>query len=442
MSHPSNQVPEKTADTQVFTSRICAASSGNESFGLVDSHDAAGETEGLVLESVSVRYGSLTAVDHVSMTVPAGCIVALVGASGSGKSSLLRAIAGLEPVATGDIYWQGRSVVNVPVHRRGFGVMFQDGQLFPHRNVAGNVAYGLRHMTREQRRERVLEVLRIVGMEQYAHRQISTLSGGQAQRVALARSLAPQPQVILLDEPLSALDRALREHLCADIRRILRETHSTGVYVTHDQDEAFALADYVAVMREGQVIAYKPPAQLWANPDRKDVAEFLGYGPHIPLFPHALPQHHAAESTSCSHKGTGDISDSQPTYWRALSPVACRIVGLADTCEGTKVCISHADIREILSQATRNLTEDTVYIQGVVLSVRTARGYFLSEVRVGDVVIRTENPLRSETEGLCISAQVSGTDISQPQQSQHVLSVGSSVVISIDVRQCPVVVGD
>ena len=170
--------------------------------------------EGLSLRGLRVVYraaggASVTAVDGVDLDVARGRTVALLGASGCGKSSLLRAVAGLEDLAGGTIAWDGRDVVRVPVHKRGFGLMFQDGQLFPFRDVAGNVGYGLTGMPRSEKRARVEEMLELVGLPGYGPREVTTLSGGQAQRVALARSLAPGPRLLLLDEPLSALDRAL-----------------------------------------------------------------------------------------------------------------------------------------------------------------------------------------------------------------------------------------
>ena len=237
---------------------------------------------GLGVHDVVVRYSvpgrrrsSATAVNGVTLDVAPGEIVALLGASGSGKSSLLRAIAGLEPLAAGDVTWGGVSVVGVPVHRRGFGLLFQDGQLFPHRDVAGNVGYGLRgaRTSRESDAERVAELLELVGLPGQQHRDPATLSGGERQRVALARALAPRPRLLLLDEPLSALDRALRERLAEDLRAALLATGTTAVLVTHDQDEAFAVADRIAVMSEGRVL------QVAAS---REVAAFLGYEAFIP----------------------------------------------------------------------------------------------------------------------------------------------------------------
>ncbi|MCL2464811.1 MAG: ATP-binding cassette domain-containing protein, partial [Micrococcales bacterium] len=216
------------------------------------------------MREVAVRYpaarrgqSETVAVDGVSLDVAPGEIVALLGPSGSGKSSLLRAIAGLEPLAGGDVTWDGASVVTVPVHQRGFGLLFQDGQLFPHRDVAGNVGYGLRGARSaragsrslgvgrdgrapEPSAARVAELLELVGLPGQQRRDPATLSGGERQRVALARALAPRPRLLLLDEPLSALDRALRERLAADGRAAVVAAGTPAVLVTHDQDEAFA----------------------------------------------------------------------------------------------------------------------------------------------------------------------------------------------------------
>lgn len=250
----------------------------------------------LQIDQVSVRYGEATAVRDVSIDVADGEVVALLGPSGCGKSSLLRAVAGLEPLAAGAVRWQGRDLDDVPVHRRGFGLMFQEGQLFAHRDVAGNVAFGLQ-MARGRgtdRGARVRELLELVGLAGYSGRAVASLSGGEQQRVALARALAPEPRLLLLDEPLSALDRGLRERLAVEIAEILRRTGTTALYVTHDHDEAFTVADRVALMRAGSFVQVGTPAQLWDAPADAETAEFLGYrvvshdGDRLALGPRAL----------------------------------------------------------------------------------------------------------------------------------------------------------
>lgn len=237
--------------------------------------------KGLEVRGATVRYGEVVAVDGVDLGVEPGEIVALLGASGSGKSSLLRGVAGLEPLAAGVVAWDGVDVSAVPVHARGFGMMFQDGQLFHHLSVAGNIGYGLYREPRPKRQGRVADLLDIVGLPGYGGRRISELSGGQAQRVALARSLAPRPRLLLLDEPLSALDRNLREHLVEVLGAALRTTGTTALYVTHDQDEAFALADRVGVMADGRLLQLDAPELLWRRPVSREVAAFLGYEPFL-----------------------------------------------------------------------------------------------------------------------------------------------------------------
>ncbi|AMS05274.1 ABC transporter ATP-binding protein [Acidipropionibacterium acidipropionici] len=239
------------------------------------------ESRGLSVENLTVIYepGAAPAVDAVSLDVVPGQIVALLGASGSGKSSLLRAVAGLVRPSSGAVRWDGADVGGVPVHRRGFGLMFQDGQLFPHRSVAGNIGYALNHLPRARRRARVAELLELVGLEGYGERAVSQISGGQAQRVALARSLAAEPRLLLLDEPLSSLDKALRSRLASDIRAMVTATGTTTVHVTHDQDEAFAVADLVGVMEDGRLVQLDAPAALWSHPADAGVVELLGQGP-------------------------------------------------------------------------------------------------------------------------------------------------------------------
>jgi thiamine transport system ATP-binding protein len=201
----------------------------------------------LVVDGVTVRFGPRRVLDHVGLVVAPGEIVALLGPSGSGKSTLLRVIAGLLPPDDGRVLLDGVDVTRRPAHRRGVGLVFQDEQLFPHRSVAENVGFGLRmqRTPAAEIAERVGALLELVGLAGYGERRVATLSGGEAKRVALARSLAPRPHVLLLDEPLTGLDADLHERLVADIGAVLRATATTAVHVTHDRAEAAALADRV-----------------------------------------------------------------------------------------------------------------------------------------------------------------------------------------------------
>jgi thiamine transport system ATP-binding protein len=238
----------------------------------------------LRVEDVTVRFETTMALDDVSIDIAPGEVVALLGPSGCGKSTLLRVIAGLQPLDAGVVRWAGEDLARVPVHRRGFGLMFQDGQLFVHRDVAGNVAFGLQMagVSRARRQARVSDLLAMVGLRGYEHRAVGTLSGGEQQRVALARALAPHPRLLLLDEPLSSLDRSMREHLSGELGTILRRTGTTALYVTHDHDEAFAVADRIAVMAEGRTLQVDAPARLWQHPASRQIAAFLGYETFLP----------------------------------------------------------------------------------------------------------------------------------------------------------------
>lgn len=232
----------------------------------------------LEVSDVTIRFDGAPALDGADLTVEDRSIHVLMGPSGSGKSTMLRAIAGLEHPDEGEITWNGRSVLGVPVHKRGFGLMFQDYALFPHRNVAGNVAFGLRMqgVASSVASERVERVLELVGLPGHGDRSVGTLSGGERQRVALARTLAPDPRLVLLDEPLGALDRSLREHLLIEMRSIFNQVDATVLYVTHDREEAFTIADRVAIISDGRIVADDTPEGLWHRPPDGWTARFIG----------------------------------------------------------------------------------------------------------------------------------------------------------------------
>jgi thiamine transport system ATP-binding protein len=234
----------------------------------------------LRVEQAVVRFGDRNVVDHVDLDVGAHESVAVLGPSGCGKTTLLRAIAGLQPLEGGAVTWDGDDLRAVPVHERRFGLMFQEYALFPHRDVRGNVEFGLRMhgVDGAARAARVDEVLDLVGLRELRDRRVSTLSGGEQQRVALARALAVEPRLLMLDEPLGALDRAWRVQLLGDLRRLLKAAELPALYVTHDHDEAFVIAARIVVMRRGRVVQAGTPAAVWRRPADPWVAAFLGFG--------------------------------------------------------------------------------------------------------------------------------------------------------------------
>lgn len=233
---------------------------------------------GVEARGLEVRYGDRVALDDVDLDAPDAQVTCLLGPSGSGKTTLLRVLAGLEPAFAGRVRIDGDDVTHLPTHRRGVGLMFQEHALFPHQDVGGNVAFGPRMQGtgNDAVRARVTEVLALVGLAGFEGRAIDQLSGGEQQRVALARALAPQPRVLLLDEPLGALDRELRERLVVDLRTLFGRLGLTVVFVTHDQDEALALGDHIVVLRDGRVEQAAPSAQVWRTPASASVARFLG----------------------------------------------------------------------------------------------------------------------------------------------------------------------
>ena len=230
------------------------------------------------LDRVKKRFSSVLAVDGVSFTAPAGEFLTLVGPSGCGKTTVLRLIAGFERPDAGDILFSGKSVLALPPERRRVGMVFQNYALLPHMTVAANVAYGLRFRDGVDKRARVRELLELVDLVGLEERSPAELSAGQRQRAALARTLAPEPQLLLLDEPLSALDAKLRERLRLEIKRLQRQLKITTIYVTHDQEEALAISDRVAVMNSGRIEQLGAAQEVYSRPATEFVASFIGRG--------------------------------------------------------------------------------------------------------------------------------------------------------------------
>jgi thiamine transport system ATP-binding protein len=315
----------------------------------------------LEVRDLTVALGGATVLSEVSFDLPAGEVLAVLGPSGCGKSTLLRAVAGIERPVTGRVAADGEDLDGVPVHRRGFALMFQDGQLFPHLSVGGNVGYPLRlrRVGRRERAARVAELLELVGVPGYAERDPATLSGGERQRVALARALAVRPRLLLLDEPLSSLDRDLRERLAADLRRIVDAAGTTALLVTHDHDEAFAVADRMALLRAGRLVQEGTVSEVWRHPADAEAAAFLGYA-------------------------------------RVVEPVVARrlLAGGAGACEGVR----WEDGTGMALRRSALRVEDRGSITGEVCSVRSTPEQLRLLVRVDglelDAVAATGRPLR------------------------------------------------
>ncbi|KAE9643861.1 putative 2-aminoethylphosphonate ABC transporter ATP-binding protein [Pseudomonas sp. PB106] len=235
------------------------------------------------VRGVQKRFGAFTALDNVSLDVAAGELVCLLGPSGCGKTTLLRCIAGLEKQDSGELYLGDRDVSHLAPQARDYGILFQSYALFPNLTVEANIAYGLAGSGRDEVRRRVGQMLELVGLTGSEKKYPGQLSGGQQQRVALARALAPAPSLLLLDEPMSALDARVREHLCTELRQLQRNLGITTLMVTHNQDEAMLMADRIAVMNNGRVEQYATPQEIYNRPATPFVAEFVGQGNWLPF---------------------------------------------------------------------------------------------------------------------------------------------------------------
>lgn len=233
----------------------------------------------LIARGLVVTLAGRRVLDGFDLDVPDRQVVSVLGPSGSGKSTLLRALAGLQRLEAGTITWDGRSLNSVAPHRRGFGLMFQDFALFPHKTVAGNVAFGLEMagISPADTQTRVREALSWVGLAGFEARAVGRLSGGEQQRVALARAMAPRPRLLMLDEPLGSLDRVLRERLLLELRELFEERGMTALYVTHDHEEAFAVSDRLVLMQDGRPVQTGQPGEVWRRPASEWAARFLGF---------------------------------------------------------------------------------------------------------------------------------------------------------------------
>jgi ABC-type Fe3+/spermidine/putrescine transport system ATPase subunit len=232
----------------------------------------------LEVKDIWKDYGGQPLLKGISFSVAEGETICFLGPSGSGKTTLLRIIAGLEAPDAGCVMWDGRDLAGMPVHKRRFGLMFQEYALFPHQSVAENIAFGLRMQgaSKDKIYQRVNQLLAQVNMSGFGSRRVTDLSGGEQQRVALARALAPNPRLLMLDEPLGALDRTLSEQLAGELRRLLKQSAIPAIYVTHNQVEAFTIADRILLLHEGDIIQAGTPEEVYQHPASVWAAEFLG----------------------------------------------------------------------------------------------------------------------------------------------------------------------
>jgi putrescine transport system ATP-binding protein len=320
----------------------------------VTSKDAPNDARFLEIDRITKKFDDMTAVDDVSISIRKGEIFALLGASGCGKSTLLRMLAGFEKPSSGSFRLNGQDVTSVAPYERPINMMFQSYALFPHLTVWENVAFGLKrdHLSASEIETRVKDVLELVQMSPFVKRKPHQLSGGQQQRVALARSLAKRPQLLLLDEPLGALDKKLREQTQVELVNILHQVGVTCVMVTHDQEEAMTMADRIAVMRNGKFLQVGRPGEIYETPANKYVADFIG---SVNLFPGKVivdePDHVVIQSAQCEHHVNHGITGTMGMDVNvALRP--------------EKVCLSHQlplpEERESAGDINRNLVQGTI----------------------------------------------------------------------------------
>jgi len=319
----------------------------------------------ITIKAINKTYENHIALNNVNLTLGEGDIVSLLGPSGCGKTTLLRIVAGLETPYTGDIMIQGNSIANLQPEARKFGLMFQDLVLFPHLNVSDNISFGLemQGISRQDTKGRVDELLSLVNLTQLRERKIQDLSGGERQRIALARALAPNPRLLMLDEPMGALDSHLRQTLYIQIRDILKNLGTTAIYVTHDRNEAFAVSDYSVIMNNGHIIQTGPPHEIYSKPKTKFVAQSMG-------FQNLVNVYLTMESSKTFTTPFGLITI--PSTHNYLSDREL---------EGTLVIPEFS-----ISLATSDIAIDS-YFEGILLRKIFQDGNYKIQVRIGETIL-------------------------------------------------------
>ena len=327
----------------------------------------------ITVKNLNKSYEINVALENINLTLNEGDIISLLGPSGCGKTTLLRIIAGLERPDTGEIFMGHQLITDVQPEDRHFGLMFQDLVLFPHLNVSDNISFGLdiQGLSRSQTTKRVDELLSLVNLPQLGQRKVHELSGGERQRVALARALAPNPTLLMLDEPMGALDSQLRETLYIQIRDILKNLGTTAIYVTHDRNEAFAVSDYSVIMNRGSIIQTGNPNEIYSNPQSSFVARFMGFQNLV-----NVRLHSGSSSTFSGPLGVITV----PTPHNYLS---------STDSEGTLVIPNHG-----ISLVNPDHKNNTIF-EGMVMRKLFQDGTYRIQVAIGETVLNTTTPVGS-----------------------------------------------
>ena len=358
----------------------------------------------LALNGITRRFGEHTAVDNISLEIAAGELLALIGASGSGKTTTLRIVAGYEIPDSGQVTLDGRDITSLPPQKRGFGMVFQHYALFPHMSVEDNVAFGLeaRRVSKSVRLDKAREALESVGLGSAGKRGIQSLSGGEQQRVALARALVIEPQVLLLDEPLSNLDPTLRQSTRDELRAMLHRVGVSALFVTHDQEDAFAIADRIAVIRKGKLLQVGKPEELYNRPASLGVASFIGRATILPAEP--------AEPAAAAELASGDrraltIGEVRRTF-AVTQPAGAPAAGRP------MLVVLRPDALELVPPET-----DGAWT-GKVATRRFAGGNAVYRVSMGsDIVMEVESSIMSVREGDRVGVVISREPVPLVEQS-------------------------